>query len=47
MALLRYMKLIGGLPDPTGSLNSSILIQAIVEANKEVQKAVNGTADGG
>ena len=31
---------------PRGSLSSSIPTQAIVEANKEVQKAV-GTADGG
>ena len=46
MALLHYMKPVGGLPDPRGSLSSSIPTQAIAEANKEVQKAV-GTVDGG
>ena len=45
MALLRYMKPVGGLPDPRGSL-SSIPSQAIAEANKEVQKAT-GSAPGG
>ena len=46
MALLRYMKPIGGLPGPREVLSSSIPTQAIAEVNKEVQKAV-GTADGG
>jgi len=46
MALLRYMKPVGGLPGPRGVLSSSIPTQAIAEANKKVQKAV-GTADGG
>ena len=46
MALLCYMKPVGGLPDPRGSLSSSIPTHAIAEVNKEVQKAV-GTADGG
>ena len=46
MALLRYMKPVGGLPDPRGSLSSSIPSQAIAEANKEVQKAT-GSAPGG
>ena len=44
MALLRYMKPVGGLSDPRGSLSSSMPTQAIGEANKEVQKAV-GTTD--
>jgi len=46
MALLHYMKPIGGLSNPIGSLSSSIPTQAIAEANKEVQKAV-GTVDRG
>ena len=46
MALLHYMKSVGGLPGPRGALSSSIPTQAIAEANKEVQKTV-GTADGG
>ena len=45
MALLRYMKPVGGLPDPRGSLSSSIPAQVIAEANKEVQK-VTGSVDG-
>ena len=46
MALLHNMKPVGGLPDPRGSLSSSIPTQAIAEANKEVHKAV-GAADKG
>jgi len=46
MTLLRYMKPTGGLPDPRGSLSSSIPTQAITEAKKEVQKTV-GTANRG
>ena len=42
MALLRYMKAIGSLPDPRGSLSHSILTQAIAEANKEVEKVMAG-----
>jgi len=40
------MKSVGGLPNPRGSLGSSIPTQTIAEANEEVQKAV-GTMDGG
>jgi len=46
MARLYYMKLIGGLPTPRGSLSSSIPTKTIAEANNEVQKAV-GTTDRG
>ena len=41
MALLRYLKRVDGLPDPKGPLTSSIPAQAIAEANKEVQKAMD------
>ncbi len=40
MALLRYLRPVDGLPDPRGSLSSSIPTQAITEVNKEVQKAI-------
>ena len=46
MALLRYLKPVDGLPDPRGSLSSSIPTQAIAEANKEVQKAILSEAGG-
>ena len=42
MVVLHHMKTIGGIPN--GSLSSSILAQAITEANKEVQKATVGMA---
>ena len=38
LAWVCYMKPIDGLPNPKGSLSSSIPYQVIVEANKEVQK---------
>ncbi len=41
MALLRYLRPVDGLPDPRGSLSSSIPTQTIAEANKEVQKAIS------
>ena len=40
MALLRYMKPIGSLPDPRGPLSDFIPTQAIAEANKEVEKVI-------
>jgi len=40
------MKPVGGLPDPRGSLSSSMPTEAIAETNKEVQKTA-GTMDGG
>ena len=39
MALLRYLKPRDGLPDPRGSLSSSMPSQAIAQANQEVQEA--------
>ena len=39
MALFRYFKPIDGLPDPRGTLSTSILLTAIAQANHEVQKA--------
>ena len=45
MALLCYMKPVGGLPDPRGSLSSSIPTQVIAEANKEVQKQLELRAE--
>ena len=42
MALLRYMKPIGSLPDPRGPLSDFIPTQAIAEANKEVEKVRAG-----
>ena len=41
MALMRYFKTKGGLPDPKGTLSQSIPSPAITEANKEVRKATN------
>ena len=40
MVLLRYLKHVDRLPDPKGPLTSSMSSQAIVEAKKEVQKAM-------
>ena len=40
MALLRYLKPRDGLPDPRGSLSSSMPSQAIAQANREVQEAI-------
>ena len=40
MALLRYLKPRDGLPDPRGSLSSSMPSQAIAQANCEVQEAI-------
>ena len=37
MALLRYLQLRDGLPDPRGSLSCSVPSQAIAQANKEVE----------
>ena len=42
MALLRYLKPLNGLPDPRGSLSSSIPSTAIEEANTQVQKVTGG-----
>lgn len=38
IALLRYLKPTDGLPDPKGSLSSSIQPQATVQGNEEVKK---------
>ena len=38
MALFRYFKPQDGLPDPRGTLSTSILPTAIAQANREVQK---------
>ena len=40
MAPLRYLKPTDGLPDPKGSLSSSLQPQAIVRSNKEVRVAI-------
>ena len=40
MALLRYLKRKDGLPDPNGSLSSTISSQAIASANHEVEEAM-------
>lgn len=45
MALLRYLTPIGGLPDPRGSLSSSVPAQAIAEANKAAQKVLTTSAN--
>ena len=41
MFLLRYFKPKDGLPDPRGTLSSSIPAAAIAQANKEVQRATS------
>ena len=38
MALLRYLKPTDGLPDPKGSLSSTMHPQAIAQANEEVRE---------
>ena len=38
MALLRYLQLNDGLPDPTGALSLAIPSLAIAEANRDVQE---------
>ena len=40
MALLQYLQCRNGLPDPKGSLLSTIPAQAIARANQEVPTAV-------
>ena len=40
MALLQYLQRRNGLPDPKGSLLSTIPAQAIAHANQEVPTAV-------
>ena len=39
MALLRYLKSTDRLPDPKGSLSSSMQPQAIAQSNEEVRVA--------
>ena len=46
MALLRYMKPFRGRPDPNASLSASGPSQAIAEANKEIEKAMQTTKRG-
>ena len=41
MALLRYLNPQNGLPDPRGSLSSTIPTQAIAQANEQVQEAIH------
>ena len=41
MALLRFLQPTTGLPDPRGALSSSVLSQAIAEANRQVQEATS------
>jgi hypothetical protein len=43
MSLLRYLKPIDGLPDPRGSLSTTVSREAIAAANQEVQKELNAT----
>ena len=43
MSLLRYLKPIDGLPDPRGSLSTTLFREAIAAANQEVQKELNAT----
>ena len=44
MALLRYLKPTDGLPDPKGSLSSSMHPQAIARANEEVREAMKSVS---
>ena len=44
MALLRYLKPTDGLPDPKGSLSSSMHLQAISQANKEVRESMKSVS---
>ena len=46
MALLRWLQPINGLPDPRGSLLSSIPSQAIAAANREVEEAIRNASSG-
>ena len=41
MCLFRYLKPVGGLPDPRGELSAWISSRVIAEAKKEVQQAIN------
>ena len=43
MSLLRYLKPIDGLPDPRGSLSTTMSREAITAANQEIQKELNAT----
>ena len=46
MALLRLLQPRNSLPDPRGSLSSSIPSQAITAANREVEEAIRTAASG-
>ena len=46
MALLRWLQPRNGLPDPRGSLSSSIPSQAIAAANREVEEAIRTASSG-
>ena len=46
MALLRYLKPANGLPDPKGSLSTTISPDIIAEMNKEVEEATHSVAGG-
>ena len=46
MALLRWLQPRNGLPDPRGSLSSSIPSQAIAAANQEVEEAIHTASSG-
>ena len=41
MSIIRYLKAKDGLPDPSGSLSSSVSSRAITMANKEVRETIN------
>ena len=47
MVLLRYLKPVDGLPDPSVRLSSSFSSRAIAEANREVQKAISESSAAG
>ena len=44
MAVLRYMRPVGGLPDPRGQLSLTLPLSSIVEANRLVQEVTKETA---
>jgi len=46
MALLKWLQSRNGLPDPRGSLSSSISSQAIATANQEVEEAIHTASSG-
>jgi len=46
MALLKWLQPRNGLPDPRGSLSSSISSQAIAAANQEVEEAIRIASSG-